>query len=509
MKKEETEKVSTPPQSSTQSILNQPSNNNNNNNINNIKKAESKQIDRERYIPVDLDHLMENIKKNLRHKLKMSQADIERMDKIQKCSNGLNNDVVNLGITIQNILDKQYEEYLKTFTKFMDTIRIELQKKQKEMEEQQKKLLKENDIRIVKTERDFFRLEAIRLNGLCKEMSGKIEEMAFKMKLLNNDLNNMTVKWKESENVNKQLLVELESNIQSMKEVEKENNEIKEKLNNNLNINNNLENNNNINNNEVDNENNVDNYDNSENNNLIENNNNNISNNNNNNNNISNSDKLYYIIEKLKAELRKERLRNHKTLSEFNKMILEKSKLESIFKDCVDEVRKDIFSRKLKESINNENKKYKTNYNNNNNYNNNIVMPYISDIKFDKFLPFDKRKVIENFVLNEEVNEMIKNITFGKQKKSVENNDNNNIENLNDLKGINILNENRITTPPINLSNTNYNTNISKNKTKGNNFYIKSTYNFVNSFGKKTMLNFGIKRGFKPFNSTNYNFNKF
>ena len=495
MKKEETEKVSTPPQSSTQSILNQPSNNNNNNNI--IKKTESKQIERERYIPVDLDHLMENIKKNLRHKLKMSQADIERMDKIQKCSNGLNNDVVNLGITIQNILDKQYEEYLKTFTKFMDTIRIELQKKQKEMEEQQKKLLKENDIRIVKTERDFFRLEAIRLNGLCKEMSGKIEEMSFKMKLLNNDLNNMTVKWKESENVNKQLLVELESNIQSMKEVEKENNEIKEKLNNNLNINNfnnNIESNNNENENY--------NLDNSENNNLIENN-NNISNNINNN--ISNSEKLYYIIEKLKAELRKERLRNHKTLSEFNKMILEKNKLESIFKECVDEVRKDIFNRKLKETINNESKKFKTNYNNNNNK---IVMPYVSDIKFDKFLPFDKRKVIETFVLNEEVNEMIKNITFGKQKNNIENN-NNNFDNLNELKGINILNENRITTPPINLSNTNYNTNNIKNKTKGNNFFIKSTYNFANSFGKKTMLNFGIKKGFKPFNSTNYNFNKF
>ena len=498
MKKEETEKVSTPPQTPTHSILNQPSFNNNNNNNINIKKSESKQIERERYIPVDLDHLMENIKKNLTHKLKMSQADIERMDKIQKCSNGLNNDVVNLGITIQNILDKQYEEYLKTFTKFMDTIRIELQKKQKEMEEQQKKLLKENDIRIVKTERDFFRLEAIRLNGLCKEMSEKIEEMAFKMKLLNNDLNNMTVKWKESENVNKQLLVELESNIQSMKEVEKENNEIKEKLNNNLNINNfnnNIESNNNENENY--------NLDNSENNNLIENN-NNISNNINNN--ISNSEKLYYIIEKLKAELRKERLRNHKTLCEFNKMILEKNKLESIFKECVDEVRKDIFNRKLKETINNESKKFKTNYNNNNN--NKIVMPYVSDIKFDKFLPFDKRKVIETFVLNEEVNEMIKNITFGKQKNNIENN-NNNFDNLNELKGINILNENRITTPPINLSNTNYNTNNIKNKTKGNNFFIKSTYNFAKKIKKKTMLNFGIKKGFKPFNSTNYNFNKF
>ena len=70
MKKEETEKVSTPPQTPTHSILNQPSINNNNNNNINIKKSESKQIERERYIPVDLDHLMENIKKNLTHKLK-------------------------------------------------------------------------------------------------------------------------------------------------------------------------------------------------------------------------------------------------------------------------------------------------------------------------------------------------------------------------------------------------------------------------------------------------------
>lgn len=53
--------------------------------------------------------------------------------------------------------------------------------------------------------------------------------MGFRMKLLTNELNNMTIKWKESENINKQLLVELESNIQSMKDVERENGEMKEK----------------------------------------------------------------------------------------------------------------------------------------------------------------------------------------------------------------------------------------------------------------------------------------
>ena len=179
---------------------------------------------------LDLDNLLDTIRTNLKSKLQLSPVDLERLDKIQKSSHILDDNVSQLENTIKAILDKQYDEYVKTFEQFMDSVRKELREKIEAMELEEKKRQKMNDIRIIKCERDFFRLEAIRLNGLCKDMSTKIEEMAFRMKLLTNELNTMTTKWKESENVNKQLLVELESNIQSMKDIEKENNELKEKI---------------------------------------------------------------------------------------------------------------------------------------------------------------------------------------------------------------------------------------------------------------------------------------
>ena len=72
-------------------------------------------------------------------KLQLSQQELENFNKIEKDYHGLNEDVDKLGITIQKILDKQYEEYVKTFIKFMDTVREELKKKQEEMEEEYKK----------------------------------------------------------------------------------------------------------------------------------------------------------------------------------------------------------------------------------------------------------------------------------------------------------------------------------------------------------------------------------
>ena len=159
---------------------------------------------------LDLDNLLDTIRTNLKSKLQLSPVDLERLDKIQKSSHILDDNVSQLENTIKAILDKQYDEYVKTFEQFMDSVRKELREKIEAMELEEKKRQKMNDIRIIKCERDFFRLEAIRLNGLCKDMSTKIEEMAFRMKLLTNELNTMTTKWKESENVNKQLLVELE-----------------------------------------------------------------------------------------------------------------------------------------------------------------------------------------------------------------------------------------------------------------------------------------------------------
>ena len=397
---------------------------------------------------LNLDNLLDAIRTNLKTKLQLSPVDLERLDKIQKSSHTLDENVNQLEETIKSILDKQYDEYVKTFEQFMDSVRKELREKIEAMEQEEKKRQKMNDIRIIKCERDFFRLEAIRLNGLCKDMSTKIEEMAFRMKLLTNELNTMTTKWKESENVNKQLLVELESNIQSMKEVEKENTELKEKMTkisiDNMNNNTNEENGNNSK---------SENYSNISSNNNYE---------------SIQKEKLLYIIEKLKVDLKKERMRNHKTLSEFNKMILDKNKLETIFSDCVEEVRKEIFNRKLKETIN-------ENYSNKKIKNDTVTVPYVGDIKYEKFLPVDKRKVIEMFILKDDVAGIVHDLVFNKPK--------NEVDNL--MQGVNILNENRVHSPGT-MTGDNFGMQQSKNT------FFKSKFNFTNSFGKKTHLNFGM-----------------
>ena len=389
---------------------------------------------------LDLDNLLDTIRTNLKSKLQLSPVDLERLDKIQKSSHILDDNVSQLENTIKAILDTQYDEYVKTFEQFMDSVRKELREKIEAMELEEKKRQKMNDIRIIKCERDFFRLEAIRLNGLCKDMSTKIEEMAFRMKLLTNELNTMTTKWKESENVNKQLLVELESNIQSMKDIEKENNELKEKMTkisiDNMNSNNTNEEN--YNNSKSDNDSNYESI---------------------------KREKLLYIIEKLKVDLKKERMRNHKTLSEFNKMILDKNKLETIFSDCVEEVRKDIFNRKLKETIN-DNRKSK---------NDTVTVPYVGDIKYEKFLPVDKRKIIEMFILKDDVAGIVHDLVFNKPKNEVDN----------IMQGVNILNENRVHSPGT-MTGDNFGMQQSKNT------FFKSKFNFTNSFGKKTHLNFGM-----------------
>ena len=96
---------------------------------------------KERYKPINLDTLMDDIKKRLKQKLNITKADIERLDKIEKYSQDLDEDVGNLGETIQKILDRQYDEYLATFTKFMDTVKKDLIKKQTEMEEEKRIVL--------------------------------------------------------------------------------------------------------------------------------------------------------------------------------------------------------------------------------------------------------------------------------------------------------------------------------------------------------------------------------
>jgi hypothetical protein len=255
----------------------------------------------------------------------------------------------------------------------MDTVRKDLKQKIEQMERVEKEKRKNNDIKIVTSERDFFRQEAIRLNQLCKELSSKNEDMTRELKFQTNELINISKKWKESENTNKQLIVELERNIQVNKELEyqfklSQENAVHNQINNNMPINENIE---------------EENYE------------------------IVNKDKLIRIIEKFKIDLKKERIRNHKILAELNKIMLDQNKLEKIFIDCVEEGRKEIFNRKFKDSFANRTMSF-------NSMSKTGTIPYINDIKYDNFLPSDKRKLLEVFMMKEEVINLIKDHVFKK-----------------------------------------------------------------------------------------------
>ena len=120
-----------------------------------------------------------------------------------------------------------------------------------------------------------------------------------------------------------------------------------------------------------------------------------------------------YILEeqliKTRIELKREKERANKALYELNKMYLEKNKYELIFQKCVEETKKMIFNRRVK-----ENKAFKIKdrtgigkYD----YKVNLAT------KFDNFLPTDKINTLENFIFNEEVFNMVKEIIFSKPKK--------------------------------------------------------------------------------------------
>ena len=95
---------------------------------------------------LNLDNLLDAIRTNLKTKLQLSPVDLERLDKIQKSSHTLDENVNQLEKTIKSILDKQYDEYVKTFEQFMDSVKKELREKIEAMEQEEKKRQKMNDI---------------------------------------------------------------------------------------------------------------------------------------------------------------------------------------------------------------------------------------------------------------------------------------------------------------------------------------------------------------------------
>ena len=216
------------------------------------------------------------------------------------------------------------------------------------------------------------------MNNLCKDLKTKIDDMTLRMKILSDEVNNVTIKWKDSEIANKQLVLELEKNIENYKELENKMIQMKELIDKET-----LENNNNENKSFLNSTREEDEY---------------------------TKDKLIYMIEKLRSDLKKEKIKNSKTLGELNKILLEKNKLENIFIDCVEETRKNIFNRRLKDKLIYNNKKKVIDSYKNININS----------KYDSFLPSDKKAILENFVFNDEVSNIIRETIFNKPKKEKE-----------------------------------------------------------------------------------------
>ena len=353
----------------------------NNNNLDVSDSLEENEINFAEVKKNFLKSFDENVSQN-KEKIKQMTSIFQRMDEVFKKARNINGDIKNLEQITQTILEKQHKEYINTFISFMDSVRKELTLKLEEMEKLTEMKKKANDIRTIKCERDFFRTEAVRLNNICKSFKEKIDELTFNGKLLKDELNSLKLKWKESENINKQLLFELESNLQSHKELEKKFNETQSILNEQrLNNQKNIE---------------------QENMNIYE-----IPNNNNKYDNIE--DQLI----KTRMELKKEKERANKALSNLNRIYLEKNKYERIFQNCVEETKKIIFNRRVKENKGFKIKNrtgmgkydYKVNY----------------STKFENFLPTDKFNTLENFLFNDEVFNMVKEIIFSKPKKKTKN----------------------------------------------------------------------------------------
>ena len=336
------------------------------------------------------------------HERKMLISKYKReQETIESSAKELKSNILSLDTKIHAILNKHHNDYITTFNEFMDTVRKDLKHKIEQMEKVEKEKTKNNDIRIITSERDFFRQEAIRLNHLCKEFSHKLDDMARELRFQASELQNLSKKWKESENTNKQLIVELERNIQINRELENQLKMMNQDNIDTLRINpppsnksghspipiNTLTNIKNLNNEDIEEK-------------------------------ELNKDFLMQKNDKLRNELRKERTRNHKILSEFNKLLMEKNKLEKIFIDCVEECRKDIFNRRIREALTN-----KTNIPGNSHGNlHNVSYPkFVNDVKYDHFLPTDKRKLIEIFILKEEVINLIKDHIFKKIEDSTPN----------------------------------------------------------------------------------------
>ena len=299
----------------------------------------------------------------------------QSQDDIDKMAKNIKADIKNLSVLIKSIIDKHHRDYILTFSSFMDTVRRDLKIKLEQMEKIEEEKRKVNDIKYIKCERDYFRIESIRMHNLSKELSTKIDDMSLRMKILTDEVNAVTMKWRESETINKQMAKELEQNVKAQKEIQNEMIQMKEF------IQKTAEDNSYIQNTIRREEEKEENY----------------------------KERSMVLVEKLKNELKKEKLRNHKLFTEMNNLLKEKSKIENIFIDCVEETRKSILNRRIKTKF--DQRMVKSNSMKNIN---------AIDTKYESFLPSDKRVILESFLFNDEISAIIKEALVLKPSKPTE-----------------------------------------------------------------------------------------
>ena len=322
-------------------------------------------------IITQIDSQLSQEKEKLINSMNFQQS----QDDIDKMAKNIKGDIKNLSVLIKSIIDKHHRDYILTFSSFMDTVRRDLKIKLEQMEKIEEEKRKVNDIKYIKCERDYFRIESIRMHNLSKELSAKIDDMSLRMKILTDEVNAVTMKWRESETINKQMAKELEQNVKAQKEIQNEMIQMKEFIQKTAEDNSNIENT--IRREEEKEEN----Y----------------------------KERSMVLVEKLKSELKKEKLRNHKLFTEMNNLLKEKSKIENIFIDCVEETRKSILNRRIKTKL--DQRMVKSNSMKNFN---------AIDTKYESFLPSDKRAILESFLFNDEISAIIKEALILKPSKPTE-----------------------------------------------------------------------------------------
>ena len=296
------------------------------------------------------------------------EQNIQEKGNIDKLEKELRDDIDNLANLMNSIIIRHHKDYVSSFTNFMNIVRKDLQMKLEQMEKVEEERRRKNNINIITCERDYFRMESIRMHDLCKKLQEQLNDVTIKMNLLKDEVIILQNKWKDSQNEKRQIVIDLEKNSLTAKELEKSINQLREIVNKEQKkiINEKIEK-------------------------------------------KDDKEQLINLIDKYKKELEKEKIKNNKVLNELVQMKQERNKLENIFIDCVEETRKMIFNRRLKKSFERKNSRNKLG---------DSEINRSLNFDYNNFLMVDKKQIIEDFILNDDVNSFIKEVMFLKNNKN-------------------------------------------------------------------------------------------